>query len=226
VDMPNKFDGYVPIPEERVPDRPLECSECKKPIAIHYTEIVSSTMTHTSMCADCPVVQRRLYGDRFAPTEGNQQSDGRAGLACGNCETTLEAVHMGSLLGCSVCYEIFEDALISELGAMEKIPPRMLTMRKSQPLHLGRTQGETQEISAAMRLLALNEALTETLQREDYEQAAWLRDQIKALTDVKEGATPATPIDKERAKDANEHLENKGPAATKEPEDKGGNDEQ
>jgi protein arginine kinase activator len=32
-------------------------------------------------------------------------------------------------------------------------------------------------------LTALNEALVETLSREDYEQAAYLRDEIKSLTE-------------------------------------------
>jgi protein arginine kinase activator len=32
----------------------------------------------------------------------------------------------------------------------------------------------------------LNEALNETLKKEDYEQAAWLRDQIKAITEKTE----------------------------------------
>ena len=49
-------------------------------------------------------------------------------------------------------------------------------------LHTGRTPGETAKVSPAMRLVSLNEALNETLSREDYEQAAWLRDQIKKLT--------------------------------------------
>ena len=37
-----------------------------------------------------------------------------------------------------------------------------------------------------MQLVALHQALHETLSREDYEQAAWLRDQIKALTEGKD----------------------------------------
>jgi protein arginine kinase activator len=40
-----------------------------------------------------------------------------------------------------------------------------------------------------MRLLALNEALNETIQREDYEQAALLRDQIKAITDTQQSGS-------------------------------------
>ena len=63
-------------------------------------------------------------------------------------------------------------------------------MKKSHPIHIGRAPGESLAISPSSRLLALNEALKETLNREDYEQAAWLRDQIKALTDNEEN--PAT----------------------------------
>ena len=43
-------------------ERPLDCTECKKPIAVLYTEIVGNRMTRTSMCADCPHLERRLYG--------------------------------------------------------------------------------------------------------------------------------------------------------------------
>ncbi len=73
--------------------------------------------------------------------------------------------------------------IIAELFNLDKIPPRHANAKKTDSLHTGRIPGQTQEISSSMRLLALNEALNETIQREDYEQAAWLRDQIKALTD-------------------------------------------
>ncbi len=52
---------------------------------------------------------------------------------------------------------------------------------------MGRAPGEKIEISPSLKLIALNEALSETLSREDYEQAAWLRDQIKKLTESPNG---------------------------------------
>jgi protein arginine kinase activator len=67
--------------------------------------------------------------------------------------------------------------------ASEKIPSRITISKKSTPVHIGRAPGQTQEMNPSMRLLALNEALNETLAQEDYEQAAWLRDQIKAITE-------------------------------------------
>lgn len=176
--MTDKTDNNAP--DDTIPDRPLECSECKKPIAVQYTEIIGKAVTRTSMCSDCPELQRRLKGThiRQHPTE-----EGSTGLACGNCGTTLESLRVGMPLGCSVCYEVFDDILLSEMLASEKIPARIATTTKTTPIHIGRTPGEIQEMNPSLRLLALNEALSETLAKEDYEQAAWLRDQIKAITD-------------------------------------------
>jgi len=169
------------FPEEKEVERPIECSECKKSIAVKYTEIVGKTIQHTCMCADCPELQRRLHGIPAAFGTGG----GNTGLACGNCGTTLESLRHGNLLGCSACYDVFGDVLVNELATADRIPQKVLS-KKGIPLHVGRTPGETQEINTSSRLLALNEALNETLRREDYEQAAWLRDQIKALTENQE----------------------------------------
>lgn len=169
------------FPEEKIPERPLECSECKKPIAVKYTEIVGHSIIHTSMCADCPELERRLHGIPSKTGSGNA-SEAATGLACGNCGTTLESLRHGNPLGCSICYDVFGDILVNELISSEKIPSKLFS-KKNMPLHMGRIPGETQEINTSSRLLALNEALNETLKREDYEQAAWLRDQIKALTE-------------------------------------------
>lgn len=164
-----------------MPDRPLECSECKKAIAVYYTEIVGDSMTQTCMCADCPELQKRLHGIPEWQKTG-EYLEGGAGLACGNCGTVLDAVRKGSPLGCCDCYDVFEDVIIQELLSNQKIPVRIVGSKKSTPLHVGRGLGEAQDMTLSARLLALHEELNETLKKEDYEQAAWLRDQIKALT--------------------------------------------
>lgn len=169
-------------PEKQFPDRPLECNECKKPIAVRYTEIVGNTFTHTSMCSDCPELQRRLHGTIPRELVANQAGV-PAGLECGNCGTTLEEVKRGHRLGCQDCYSVFEDVLLMEMQAANCLPARVLSAKKGLPIHIGRAPGESLAINPTSQLLALNEALKETLNREDYEQAAWLRDQIKALTE-------------------------------------------
>jgi protein arginine kinase activator len=171
--------------ENKMPDRPLECSECRKPIAFHYTEVVGTSITHTCMCADCPELQRRLHGTPPKSAEKETQ-ELKTGLACGNCGTTLEALRVGSPLGCSECYQVFDDMILPEIAAAGKLPVRLGVAKKTIPIHIGRAPGESKELNPSLRLLALNEALNETLKREDYEQAAWLRDQIKALTEKPE----------------------------------------
>lgn len=167
--------------EEPIPERPIECTECKRPIAIWYTEIVGNTISQTSMCSECPVLQRKLHGQAGVKEVG--YTPGETSLVCGECGTALEALRVGNPLGCSNCYEVFDDIIVSELLALDKAPQRVASNKKTVPIHIGRGPGEIREISPSLRLLALNEALTETLKREDYEQAAWLRDQIKALTE-------------------------------------------
>lgn len=162
-----------------MPDRPLECSECRKPTKIVYTEIIDEKMTRTVMCADCPQLQKRLYGKGKEAGVGAVKIE--AALACGNCGTTLEAIRMGHDLGCVSCFEVFADLLVDMLFKEKKISKHLSTTSRSQPFHIGRSPGEVTEISPTLRLIALNEALDETLTREDYEQAALLRDQIEAL---------------------------------------------
>lgn len=166
-------------------DRPLECGECKKGIAVRYTEVVAGVITHTIMCAECPQLERRLHG---IPLVHAAEKEGlKTGLSCANCGTTMESVRMGNFVGCSDCYVVFEDVIIAELISEGRISKLLANVKKGVPFHIGRSQGETKEINPSLRLLALNEALTETLRREDYEQAAWLRDQIKVLTEKQDG---------------------------------------
>ncbi|HRD55142.1 MAG TPA: UvrB/UvrC motif-containing protein [Parachlamydiaceae bacterium] len=172
------------IPEEKIPERPLECGECKKPIAIRYTEIVKNNYIETSMCADCPELQKRLHGQNVDSLPGGQIS--KAGVACGNCGTTLQAVRVGASLGCSNCYEIFKDVIVQELLNLNKITLRAAAPKKNTLFHVGRQRGEMIKFNPSAQLIALNEALVETLKQEDYEQAALLRDQIKALTDKRD----------------------------------------
>lgn len=173
--MSEKNKGYD-LPEER----PLECGECKKPIAVRYTEVVGNVITHTVMCSECPQLQHRLHG---IPSPQLSEQATAAGLACGNCGTTLDSIRMGNPVGCSSCYEVFEDEIIHEMLVSNKLPPKLAGVKKTVPIHVGRSPGEIKELTPSLRLLALTEALNETIRREDYEQAAWLRDQITELTE-------------------------------------------
>ena len=153
----------------------------------HPKELVSGNIATVAHCTECPILQQKLYGHTLTgKPEGLAQ--GEAGLCCGHCGTTLEAIKMGNPLGCAECYEVFGDLLISELIATGRIPSRLKAAKKSQLVHVGKTPTKAVTISPSSRLTALNEALNEALRKENYEQAAWLRDQINALIEKKPDA--------------------------------------
>ncbi len=164
-------------------ERPLECSECHKPVKVVYTEIVGKSLTRQVMCASCPVLQRKLRGSLGADAQaaGAMGGTSAAGICCGTCGTTLESVRSGHPVGCVECYEIFGDILVAELISTQSLPPSIAVLPKGTPLHVGRGPGQVSPVSPSVKLIALNEALSDVLKREDYEQAARLRDQIKAL---------------------------------------------
>ena len=160
-------------------ERPLECAECRKAIRIKYTEIVGDAVTNLYMCETCPEYHRRMKGgDKI---ESPSKLEGA--LACGNCGTSMDSVRMGNRVGCSTCYDVFEEIIFHELQSASKIPARLKRFQKSAPMHIGRAPGDFKEATAMMKYVALNEALSDTLKVENYEQAAVLRDQIKELTE-------------------------------------------
>jgi protein arginine kinase activator len=154
-------------------ERPVECSLCQKKLEVIYKEIVNQHISCVEMCSDCPVLARKLHGDIESelPSAKNLQ-DLPPGLACGNCMTTLEGVKMGHPLGCSNCYNVFEEELAKELLADKK------TTKIS---HIGKVPHKPISFPSSTEIPILNQALDEALKQENYEHAAWLRDQIKEI---------------------------------------------
>ncbi len=167
--------------EPKMSDRPVECSQCKKSAKVLYKEIIGNTVTVTEMCHDCPILLKKLQGSAPEKQEEGKEPAGM-GLYCGHCHTPLEAIKMGNPIGCSQCYTVFADLLAQELLIENKLPKAMEQARRNQPFHIGKTpEGPINIPPASTRLTPLNEALNDALQRENYEEAAWLRDQIKEL---------------------------------------------
>jgi protein arginine kinase activator len=175
-------------------DRPEECSHCKKPASVTYKEIAAGFITCTDMCEDCPILQSKLTGK--ASIEKKKPSEKDTGLCCASCGTSFEAIQTGNPLGCSECYLVFEELILQDLHNMKLLPSRITGIsykKKSQPLHIGKSPSPSVEVPASPKLTALNEALNEALKKENYEQAAWLRDQIKDLIGKPDEPAPPTP---------------------------------
>lgn len=157
-------------------DRPLECGECKRPAKVVYKEIVDDEISCYNMCEQCPVLERKLHGLSEAAETGEP------GVCCNSCHTTLESVQRGGKLGCTECYAIFSDVIVSEMQSAEKgMGFKPLFSKRGGAVHIGKSPTKTVDVALSGRIASLNEALNEALKKENYEQAAWIRDQIKEL---------------------------------------------
>ena len=153
-------------------ERPLECSACRRTIKVKYTEVAETVQQCFYMCSECPVLKKFLSPDKKPDYQQTSK------LSCGHCNTSLVNILHGELLGCCDCYNTFESFIIKELKEhcfdSEKIESGSLS-------HQGHKPGELKEINPSLKILALNEALTQMLNEENYEQASWIRDQIQEL---------------------------------------------
>jgi len=94
-------------------------------------------------------------------------------VLCHNCNTTLGEVKRHGTVGCSQCYDYFDEYLSTYF----KNPGE--NRQKS-----GRARGPVREvISQAEYKKALEKKLEQAVSIEDYESAAVLRDKIKALVE-------------------------------------------
>lgn len=154
------------------------CYNCQQPAVICFTEISDNITSRCYVCNNCPYPSRYYDRETFLASSTKDSLI----LECGNCKTKWCIRDTDKvLLGCSLCYRTFKSLIVSQLLRHQAISS--YTADKTNNFHIGRSLENVEKptINPAMRLIALHEALQETLRQEDYEQAAEIRDQINQL---------------------------------------------
>jgi len=164
--------------------RPIECSQCKKKVYVSYSEVIGNSVTTWQMCHNCPILQTKLQGEGKGSITGKGKS-----LYCSYCRTSLESVLMGEPLGCKECYRVFRDVLVDQLVDANQLPPHFTLdlSNKAAKLHIGDTPHLSEKAIDETRMQNLTKDLSDAIKEENYEEAAWLRDQINLLTEKADG---------------------------------------
>jgi protein arginine kinase activator len=170
------------------------CNVCGKGEAtIHVTEIVNNQMVELHLCETCA---HEKGGDVKAQFSFNNLLAGLADftsllsgekkedLTCDYCGMTYEDFGKTGRLGCSDCYTSFSKALIPLIKRVQ---------RGTQ--HVGkRPERIPQEMKSTLDLRDLQERLRKSVQQEEFEEAARIRDQIKQLeAKFKKGSAKRSP---------------------------------
>ncbi|MEM1186362.1 MAG: UvrB/UvrC motif-containing protein [Planctomycetota bacterium] len=114
--------------------------------------------------------------------------------SCGSCGLTFAEFKRSGLLGCEMCYEVFERQLAPLIERAHeggghhvgKVPRRALddSRHAAQPERLAALLGGQKE--RAERLTELRKQLERAVAAEQYERAAALRDEIRRASDPDE----------------------------------------
>lgn len=158
------------------------CMVCKKNEAkVHLTQMIEGKVKKLDLCEECSKAKGVddptgfSLADLLMGLGASQelvQDREESALSCPSCGFTQADFKKSGRLGCPDCYRTFAEGLESLLKSMHK------GIR-----HDGKTPGAPRpEAQAAQdRLQALQHRLADAIAIEDYEEAARLRDQIKAL---------------------------------------------
>jgi protein arginine kinase activator len=156
----------------------MVCDICKKNEAtVHLTQIIDNKMLKVDLCESCSKAKgiQETAGFSLADLQvglgSAEEMGGDAGLKCGVCGFTQADFKKTGRLGCSACWETFEQGLSSLLKAMHK-----------SDRHVGKVPSKAAHtLVITERIKQLSGDLEKAVRDEKYEDAAHIRDQIRQL---------------------------------------------
>lgn len=164
----------------------MMCQDCnKRPATLHFTKIVNGDKTEFHVCEACArergemipgtngfSIHHLLSGllDFDPPAAGNGHKSGH-GLRCESCGMTYAQFSKSGRFGCSDCYRHFA----------ERLDPLFRRIH-GHTAHVGKVPKRTGGVLRYKRELEnLKRELQWRVEREEFEAAAKLRDQIREL---------------------------------------------
>lgn len=160
------------------------CDECKKRAAcMHITKIINGQKVEKHLCEQCAQEHGHInfsFDDNFSVHDflkgifSNYQGECgqyQTETACPQCGMTYRDFSRNGKIGCNICYKTFGERLIPLL--------RRIHGTSNHTGKIPRRGGGA--ISLKQQLNGLRKELERCVAREEYEQAAKLRDEIRAL---------------------------------------------
>jgi protein arginine kinase activator len=163
------------------------CERCQeRPATVHLTKVVNFEKTELHLCEKCAKEAGSELGIVIEPNfsfqhliagllEGDlnfyQQPSTHNEVSCQNCGLTFSDFRNNGLMGCGECYQYFRTGL----------EPLLKRMHGSTS-HVGKVPKRTGgKVRLRKEVENLKKRLQQAVSREDYEEAASLRDEIRRL---------------------------------------------
>lgn len=160
----------------------MRCQRCPKPATLHITEVHGLAdngnylFDEFHFCEEC--ARKHLYEPALA-ADGKVEAGGEGDAfgelnarECPHCGMKFKDFRGSGRLGCSNDYEVFREELVPLLENIH-----------GETRHVGKSprRQDTAVKSRSTESTQLRKLLHQAVNREDYEEAARLRDQIRKL---------------------------------------------
>ncbi len=156
------------------------CDNChQRESSIHVTQVVDGNARELRLCEQCAEecglnVKNVMSIPEILFGGGGGDSAAFLNKTCTSCHLRGSDFRKGGRLGCAHCYETFAEDLKPMLAAMHK-----------GVVHKGKIPESGRErLAARNHVLGLRRELDAAVKREDYEEAARLRDLLRGVADA------------------------------------------
>jgi protein arginine kinase activator len=169
------------------------CDICRKNEAtVHLTEVINGDVSELHMCESCAREKSASMHQNFG------MADFLSGLAdipldmvskkshinikCPACGMTYDNFKKMGRFGCAKCYDAFKRALYPLFKKIHGTSYHIgAVLQKQASIRSQKSANKPAAISAKDRLSDLKAMLLDAIKKEEFEQAAVLRDKIKAI---------------------------------------------
>ncbi len=162
----------------------MKCDVCSKPATVHLTEIRNGKKIEKHLCEQCAAQQEGVAVTKghtpinelltnFVMAHSGMQKD--LSVSCEHCGISWAEFRQQGLFGCEHDYEVFE----------KDLTPLLKSAHEGATHHCGKSPLRAGGAPAAkpVKKMAdvtrLKKELAQAVEKEDYERAAKLRDQIR-----------------------------------------------
>ena len=162
----------------------MKCQSCGESDAtVHLTEITEDGKMEKHLCEDCARQQQVSAVQKSVSITGflqqllhqkvAEEMSGGAEVTCPTCGMSYIEFRSSLRLGCPHDYEVFKEGLTPMLGRIQ-----------DGTRHCGKVPSRAgRDVQRQNELIRMRRDLERAIQREDYEKAAQLRDQIRQMSE-------------------------------------------
>lgn len=155
------------------------CEECgTRPAEVLMTAVVGGQTTTRHLCREC--VKKYKAGDLqavlAAVLSAMAQKEQAPEITCPRCGETYSEFQKTGMLGCAECYQAFRKELTPLIARVQ-----------GRAQHAGRRPPVSEEEQARLNQMeSLRSRMEAAVAEENFEEAARLRDELRAMTPARE----------------------------------------